>query len=84
MPTPVTITLSPELVSLQAKVRAFAQQEIKPLATSIWLQHELQNHPWLLCQKLFERGSELGFTKLLIPEEYGGLGLGCIDAVLLF
>ena len=80
----IDFALSEEQRALQTTARDFAQKEIKPLAASIGHNHDLQQNPWLVCQKLFARGVDLGLTKLLIPENYGGLGLGCIDAVLLF
>ncbi len=79
----IDLVLSEEQRALQGTAREFAQKEIGPLAARIWRDHELRKSPWLACQELFNRGVDLGFTKLLIPEEYGGLGLGCIDAVLL-
>ena len=80
----IDFALSEEQRALQNTAREFAQKEVKPLAASIGHDHDLQQHPWLACQKLFARGVDLGLTKPLIPENYGGLGLGCIDAVLLF
>ena len=39
--------------------------------------------PWDLCEGVFRKGADLGFTSLLLPKEYGGMGGKCIDLALI-
>ena len=78
----VDLTLSEEQQALQRTGRDFALNEIKPLAEKI-RNGEVQGEPWSVCKDLYAKGVELGFTGLLVPEQYGGLGLSCMDLVVL-
>jgi alkylation response protein AidB-like acyl-CoA dehydrogenase len=40
--------------------------------------------PWHACREIYRRGVELGFTRLLLPEAYGGIGRKLIDAAVVF
>jgi len=78
----IGLTLSEEQSLLQKTARDFAEKEIRPLAERIARDERMQQDSWQHCKGIFDRGAALGFTSLLLPERYGGLGLACIDNVL--
>jgi len=78
----ISLTLSEEQCLLQKTARDFAEKEIRPLAARIARDESLQRDSWQHCKGIFDKGAELGFTNLLLPECYGGLGLACIDNVI--
>src|SRR4051812_33577280 len=55
--------------------RKFTRDQIIPVAQKL---DEHGEFP----KKIFEQAWELGLTNVEIPEEYGGLGLSCLDFVL--
>ena len=67
--------LSNEQLSLQARARELAEDAFRDTAQSI---DESECYPWDNVKKLCEAGL-MGMT---IPKEYGGLGLGYLDVVL--
>ncbi len=75
------LRLSDEQQLLQRTARDFARAEITPVAERV--ARERIAEPWPVCESLFRRGWELGFTRLLLPEQYGGGAARMIDAVLL-
>ena len=74
--------LTDEQKLLQRTARDFADGEIRPAVARARRDGAALDR-WPLVQPLVAKGTELGFTRLLIPEEQGGLGGTCIDAVLL-
>jgi alkylation response protein AidB-like acyl-CoA dehydrogenase len=66
--------LNPEQVAIRDMVRDFAQNEIAPHAGQ-W--DETQTFP----RELFGKLGELGMLGVLIPEEFGGAGLGYVEYV---
>ena len=80
MEVPVAVTLSPELVALQAKVRAFAEQEIAPIsAERDRLDDPLAPFPW----EVWRKASRLGLRTLPMPAEYGGIAMDHITHTVL-
>ncbi len=73
---------SEEQQLLQRTARDFAANEIRPLVERARSGIASQD-VWPLVRPVVERGIELGFTRLLVPEEFGGLGGNALDAVLL-
>ncbi|GLQ08009.1 acyl-CoA dehydrogenase family protein [Sneathiella chinensis] len=63
-------------LELQETARKFAQNELADLAKELEEKNEPVPHDWL------KRYGELGFLGINISEEYGGLGLGNIEALL--
>lgn len=80
----IDLTLSEEQELLRRTARDFAQREIVPLVRKLEPLPELDLEPWPLCRDMYRKGVELGFTRILLPQEYGGLGRPMIDAVLAF
>ena len=68
--------LTQDQISIRDMVREFARNEIAPHAVG-W--DERQEFP----RDLFTKLGELGLLGVLIPEEYGGAGLGYIEYVLI-
>ncbi len=68
--------LSGEQRAVQELAREFAAKEIDPLVDEI---DEAQRFP----KEIFAKAGELGFLGVLVPEEYGGSGLGYVDYVLI-
>ena len=65
--------LTDEQKLIQNTARDFALREVLPAANA--LDPERKDMP----AALIARAAELGFFGLRIPEEYGGLGLGCLE-----
>jgi len=64
---------TPERTELVARVRAFAMDEVLPVANRLDPRHVD------IPEDLLARMGELGLFGVLIPEEEGGLGLGVLD-----
>jgi alkylation response protein AidB-like acyl-CoA dehydrogenase len=79
----VDFNLTEEQRLLQKTAREFAQNEIKPVAEKIEQMDRTKEQPWDYAKDLVKKGTELGFNKLLIPEEYGGIGMTCMDNMVL-
>jgi alkylation response protein AidB-like acyl-CoA dehydrogenase len=60
---------------LQARARNLAEGQIAPRAAEV---DRSENYPWKNCHDL----REAGFFGLTVPKEFGGLGLGYLEAVL--
>jgi alkylation response protein AidB-like acyl-CoA dehydrogenase len=65
--------LTPERIMMRDMARKFTAEEVAPLANK--LDAERGDIPRELILKM----GELGFHGILIPEEYGGLGLGAFE-----
>jgi len=68
--------LSDEQRALQEAARSFAQKELKDLAQELETEKKPVPHDWL------KRYAEMGFLGINIAEEYGGMGLGNLEALL--
>ena len=64
---------TPERTKLLESVRAFAMDEVLPVANELDARHED------IPEALLDRMGELGLFGILIPEEEGGLGLGVLE-----
>ena len=62
---------------IQETARAFAMKEVLPLANK--LDPEKGDIPRELIQKL----ADMGYFGIVIPEQYGGLGLGVFEYCLI-
>jgi len=65
--------LTPERIELAEIARAFAMDEVLPLANELDPQHGD------IPESLLDRMGELGFFGILIPKDEGGLGLGVFE-----
>src|SRR5690348_14500035 len=73
--TGVSFALTDEQKELRALAREFAANEIRPVAA----EHDVHmRHP----VELIAKAHELGLMNLHVPTEYGGLGLGAFDGML--
>jgi acyl-CoA dehydrogenase len=72
----VSFALTDEQKSLRAVAREFAEKEMRPRAAEY---DERSTHP----ADVIAKAHELGLMNLHVPEEYGGLGLGAFDGVLI-
>ena len=71
----VSFSLTEEQKELRRLARTFAEREIRPNEAK----HDAEMlHP----VELIEHAHELGLMNLHVPEEYGGLGLGAFDGLL--
>ncbi len=77
----VDFALSEQQRLLQKTARDFAEREIVPAAAAI-RQREPGTSPWDIIRPAFVKAGSLGFTHMLIPEEYGGTGGTALDNVL--
>lgn len=64
---------TPEREALMQQARAFAREEVLPVA------NELDPKKGLIPAALLERLAELGYFGITIPREHGGLGLGAFE-----
>ncbi|WP_009472865.1 acyl-CoA dehydrogenase family protein [Rhodococcus sp. JVH1] len=69
--------LTDERLAIQAMAREFAAKEVLPVA------NELDPVKGEIPMELRQKMAELGFFGVLIPEEYGGLGLGVFEYALI-
>lgn len=74
--TPFDISLTEEQNQIKNIVRDFAEQRIKPEVLKL---DETQEFPYSIVQEL----SGMGFLGVLIPEKYGGAGLGYTEFVII-
>ena len=65
--------LTPERLDLQRTARAFAMDEVLPVANELDPRHED------IPEALLERMGELGYFGILVPANEGGLGLGVFE-----
>src|SRR5437870_7771524 len=71
----VSFALTDEQKELRSLAREFAAKEIRPRAAGYDV---AMKHP----ADVIELAHELGLMNLHVPAEYGGLGLGCFDGML--
>jgi alkylation response protein AidB-like acyl-CoA dehydrogenase len=64
---------TPERIMMRDMARQFAREEVTPLA------NRLDPEQGDIPRELIARMGELGFFGILIPEEFGGLGLGAFE-----
>jgi len=69
------MTLSPSQQDLQKRARALAREIIAPRAADV---DRSEQYPWANVKAL----CEAGFFGMTIPRQYGGLGLGFLEACL--
>lgn len=69
-------TLSDEQTALKELARRFAAEEMIPVAAAF---DQSMKYPI----EVFTKAWELGLVNTHIPEAYGGLGLGCIEGVII-
>lgn len=69
-------TLSDQQLLIQQTIRDFAENEIRPVVMKY---DESQEFP----TEIFKKLGEMGFMGILVPEEYGGSGLGYIEYALI-
>nr|MBF6595283.1 acyl-CoA dehydrogenase family protein [Thermaceae bacterium] len=72
----IDFTLTDEQKQLQALARRFAKEQIAPVAALYDAREEM---PWPVIEKLHQ----VGLLNVIIPEEYGGLGLSMLDEVII-
>ncbi|MEE4537362.1 MAG: acyl-CoA dehydrogenase family protein [Erythrobacter sp.] len=68
--------LSEEQSALQDAARTFARGELPELA------REMERHDYPVPPDMLARYGAMGFLGINLPEEYGGLGLGHVEALL--
>ena len=71
----IDFSLTDEQKALQQRARDFAQNEIAPAA----LQYDKEPD---FPTEIMHKAHKIGFMNLTCPEEYGGQGLGLLDAAL--
>jgi acyl-CoA dehydrogenase len=71
----ISFELTPEQRALRDLAREFAEREIRPKAAEY---DEHSTHP----ADVIAKAHEVGLMNLHVPEEYGGLGLGVFDGML--
>lgn len=73
---PFLLELTENQIMIRDTIREFAEKNIRPVIMDY---DESQKFPMEIMQKL----GELGFMGILVPEEYGGAGLGYIEYALI-
>jgi len=73
--TGMDFSLTPEQRDIQELARDFARREVDPIVDEI---DEAQRFP----REVMAKAGELGFLGMIFPEEWGGVGLGYIEYVL--
>jgi len=77
----IDFLLTDEQRALQETARAYAGRHLAPLVAQAARDGEAAAG-WDAVQPVVAEGVALGFTHMLVPQAMGGLGLSCIDAVL--
>jgi len=72
MENPFNIELTENQTIIKNTIREFAEKTIKPVVMQY---DESQEFPMEIIQQL----GELGFLGIIVPEEYGGAGLGYVE-----
>jgi acyl-CoA dehydrogenase len=72
----LSIRLSEEQSALKDLARRFAAEEMIPVAAEY---DRTMQYP----TEVFNKAWDLGLVNTHIPEEYGGLGLGCVEGVII-
>ncbi|RPI68933.1 MAG: acyl-CoA dehydrogenase [Ignavibacteriales bacterium] len=72
MESPFSIDFTENQTVIKNTIREFAEKTIKPVIMQF---DESQEFPMEIIKQL----GELGFLGILVPEEYGGAGLGYVD-----
>lgn len=72
----ISFDLSDEQNALRDHIRAFVEEEIKPVALHF---DETQEFP----TDIFRKFGELGYLGIVIPTEYGGSGMGYLEYALI-
>ena len=75
----IYFSLTQEQQMLQSQARDFAQNEVLSIVQIIEESNNPEMESWDFCKHVFHKGSELGFTSLMVPKELGGVGGKCID-----
>ena len=75
----IDFSLTQEQQMLQSQARDFAQNEVLSIVQIIEESNNPEMESWDFCKHVFHKGSELGFTSLMVPKELGGVGGKCID-----
>lgn len=78
----IAFELTEEQRLLQATASAFAESEIRPLAREARRQRRVEDS-WAMVRPMFARGTDLGLTRIFIPEDHGGMGGNCLDAAIM-
>ena len=73
----VVIHAAYRALMIQETARQFAMREVLPIA------NELDPVQGDIPQSLRDQMAEMGYFGILIPEEHGGLGLGCFEYCLI-
>lgn len=76
LPIPVAYRTE-ERVAIQAMAREFAMSKVLPVA------NELDPQAGIIPDSLRQEMGELGFFGIMLPERYGGLGLGVFEYALI-
>lgn len=76
MAKPFLLELTENQIMIRDTIREFAEKNIRPV---IMEYDESQKFPMEIMQRL----GELGFMGILVPEEFGGAGLGYIEYALI-
>lgn len=72
----IDFSLTQEQEAIRDLAHEFAEKEVKPRAGELdRIDDPAAIFPW----DLYEKGNRLGFNKVLIPPQYGGLGLGELE-----
>jgi acyl-CoA dehydrogenase len=72
----ISFQLSDEQLALKEMVARFVQNDMLPVAAKY---DQSGDFPWEVIKKAFE----LGLMNIAVPQEYGGLGLGVLDDVVI-
>lgn len=72
----ISFQLSDEQLALKEMVARFVQNDMLPVAAKY---DQSGDFPWEVIKKAFE----LGLMNIAVPQEYGGMGLGVLDDVII-
>ena len=75
-------SLTEEQKAFRDTLKRFAEKELKPIAIETDRISDLKEN-WSVVGEVVKKGLQLGFGKILLPKEYGGLEWGLLELEIL-
>ena len=67
---------SEEQIMMRESVKEFVEKEIWPY------KNRFENKDFKFTEEVMKKAGEMGFLGIAVPENYGGMGMGCVDTCL--
>lgn len=78
----IDFSLSPDQAAMQASVREFANEVLKPIAAEA-RRHADPQQAFVALKPAYVEAYKMGLVTGFLPEQYGGIGLSNVDAMII-